>query len=105
LCRGRRESTKSWDDQKIAQEGDEEDRRLSEGNVECQEERGYTINTTEKRPLAVKRSVVASVKVAPVDYRKVLSDVKDMEVVDVNCPSEQFGRKERKTLKNPGALC
>lgn len=49
----------------------------------------------------MKRSMVAaSVKVASVDCRKVLSDVKDRKVVDVDHPSELFGSKERKTKKS-----
>lgn len=47
-----------------AHEGGEEEHRLSEGNVEGQEERGYTINKTEKYPVAIRRSMAASVKVA-----------------------------------------
>lgn len=63
--------------------------------------KGSTINKTGKCPLAMKRSMVAaSVKVASVDCRKVLSDVKDRKVVDVDHPSELFGSKERKTKKS-----
>lgn len=80
--------------------GDKEDRRLSESNVECQEERDYIINKTEKCPLAVKRSMAASVKIAPLDCRKVLSDVKDMDAVDVNVLLSSLEEKEERLKKS-----
>lgn len=63
--------------------------------------KGSTINKTGKCPLAMKKSMVAaSVKVASVDCRKVLSDVKDRKVVDVDHPSEQFEVKKERLKKS-----